>query len=88
MRLSEYGRGMQGKLITAARDLLGLSQAELAARAKISRTTLVNLEKDSGNPTRNSEKAVLDVLKAEGIQFEETAARVGVALVRRKDGDG
>lgn len=87
MRLSEYGSGMQGKLITAARALLGLSQTELATRADISRATLVNLEKDTGNPTRNSEKAVLDYLKGEGIQFEETADRIGVLLVRR-DGDG
>ncbi len=73
---------MRGKLITAARALLGLSQGDLAKRAGISRQTLVNMERDSGNPTRNSERAVVAALETLGVEFEETANRSGLSAPR------
>ena len=82
-----YANGMKGKLIAAARALLGWSQQELATRAGVSRQTLVSLERDSGNPTRSSETAVVNVLLAEGIEFEETPTRISAALVKRRSSD-
>lgn len=78
LNLIAYTNGMRGKLIAAARALLGISQGDLAKRAGISRQTLVNLERDSGNPTRNSERAVVKALESCGVEFEETASRSGV----------
>jgi DNA-binding XRE family transcriptional regulator len=79
-----YIEGMQGKLITAARALLGMSQRELSEKAKVSRPTLVSLEGDKGNPTRNSERDVIAALEAAGIVFEETGERIGVYLKRSR----
>lgn len=75
-----YPLDMQGKLIAAARILLGMTQEELTKRSGISRQTLVSLERDSGNPTKGSEKKVIDVLASEGISFEDTPARLGLFL--------
>lgn len=80
-----YAEGMQGKLISAARALLGWSQERLAEQADVSRQTLVSLERDTGNPTRTSERAVVAALEAEGIAFEESPSRIGVFLNRKSD---
>jgi transcriptional regulator with XRE-family HTH domain len=81
MDLASYADGMQGKLIAAARSLLGWGQVELARRAEISQPTLRALENETGNPTRASEQKVLTVLRAKGIQFEEAPGRISVSLV-------
>ena len=83
MSIIGYANGMKGKLIAAARALLGWSQQELALRAGVSRQTLVNLERDSGNPTRSSETAVVNTLVSEGREFEEAPGRISAALVKR-----
>ena len=75
-----YAKDMQGKLIAADRSLLGMSQTELAAKAGVSRPTVTSLEHDTGNPTRASERRVIDVLEAEGVSFVETPERIGVFL--------
>jgi len=81
----EYVKGMEGKLITAARALLGWSQDDLAKRAKVSRPTLAGIEREDGNPKRATERAVVSALEAEGIAFEESPDRVGVFLKRKSD---
>lgn len=78
----EYGKGMEGKLIAAARALLGWKQDRLAEEAGVSLPTLRGIEKN-GNPKRATERAVVDVLEAEGIAFEESPDRVGVFLKRK-----
>ena len=78
-----YASEMQGRLIAAARSLLGWSQDELARRANIARKTLVGIERETGNPKRASEHAVVEVLEGEGVRFEETSERITVSLVRR-----
>jgi DNA-binding XRE family transcriptional regulator len=80
-----YAESMQGKLISAARALLGWSQEHLAQQADVSRQTLVSLERDTGNPTRTSERAVVAALEAEGVSFEESPHRIGVFLKRKSD---
>ena len=74
-----HSTDMQGKLITAARSLLGWSQDRLAERARISRKTLIGMERD-GNPTRLSEEKVVRVLEGEGCVFTENGEGVGVFL--------
>lgn len=84
MTVLSYANDMQGKLIAAARSLLGMSQEELCRRANVSRQTLVSLERDSGNPTRSSERKVVDILESDGVVFEETGERIGVYLKRSR----
>ena len=83
MAVIGYANEMQGRLIAAARSLLGWSQDELARRANIARKTLVGIERESGNPKRASERAVVEILEAEGVRFEETSERITVSLIRR-----
>ncbi len=78
-----YATDMQGKLIAAARGLLGINQTELAERAGISRKTVLALEQDTGNPTRASERAVVEALESAGVHFEESPGRIGVWLARK-----
>lgn len=79
-----YTDDMQGKLIIAARALLGMSQQDLCAKADVSRPTLGSLEGEKGNPTRDSERAVIAALEGEGVVFEETGDRIGVYLKRSR----
>jgi DNA-binding transcriptional regulator YiaG len=59
----------QGRYITAARAVLGLSRAELAGLAKVSISTLHAWETAKHSPVHNNRKAVLNVLEARGIGF-------------------
>lgn len=81
-----YADGMEGKLIAAARALLGWNQDLLAEKAGITRPTLMGVEKN-GNPKRDTERAVVEALEAEGIAFEESPDRVGVFLKRNRPQD-
>lgn len=75
-----YWGEMNGKMLIAARNLLGWSQAELATRAKISRATLVSLETGSGDPRRSSLDRVVATLSDAGVEFTEMPGKMSVAV--------
>lgn len=55
--------------IRAARGLLGWSQAELAARAGLSLTSINNIEVGTKSPRSKTLETIQKVLESEGIQF-------------------
>jgi transcriptional regulator with XRE-family HTH domain len=65
------GNEISGRQIAAARALIGLSQEELARKAKISTATLIRMEPISGEAVEliNEFAAVGAVLEAAGIEF-------------------
>lgn len=74
-----------GRQIAAARALLGLGQAELAAAARLSVPTLRRMESSDGEATgyANNVEAVRRALESAGVQFiSETGGGLGVILRR------
>lgn len=71
------GNMVTGRLVVAARGLLGWGQAELAERAGIRRQTLAELEGDVRRPQARVRDAVLAVLDAEGIRFISVGTAAG-----------
>jgi len=69
---------MIGRQVKAARDLLGMSQAELCAACGISRSTLVDIERETGDPRRSNLKAVEDYLRSRKIRFSEERGVIGL----------
>jgi DNA-binding XRE family transcriptional regulator len=68
--------------IRAARALLGWTQADLAAKAGISLTTLNVIERDKSNPLSSSMNAIERALTGAGIVFLNSDAP-GVRLMSR-----
>lgn len=62
---------MTGRQISAARSLLGMTQAELAAAARISIPTLKRIEAQTGNANAmlNNLLAIRVALESQGIEF-------------------
>lgn len=58
-----------GKHILAARDLLGLTQAQLAEVAGVTEKTIMNFEKGHHEPRPETVEAIRDALVARGIEF-------------------
>jgi transcriptional regulator with XRE-family HTH domain len=58
--------------VRAARAVLGLKQSELAKRAGLTQKSIHRIEQGADYPRRSTVIAVEQVLKAEGIEFEET----------------
>jgi DNA-binding transcriptional regulator YiaG len=76
---------LSGRQIAAARTLLGLGQAELAAAASISVPTLRRMEASDGAATgyANNVEAVRRALESAGVQFiPENGGGLGVRLRR------
>jgi len=69
---------VNGRLIAAARTLLGWDQSELAQRASIRRHTLAALEGDVRRSQARVREAVLDVLIGAGIRFVKVSEAAGV----------
>jgi transcriptional regulator with XRE-family HTH domain len=69
-----------GRQIAAARALLGMNQAELAAIARISVPTLKRMEAATGAAPgmANNVDAVIRSLEAAGIRFSRSEDTVGV----------
>ena len=65
--------------IRGARAMLGLSQAELANRAGISKTGLTNIERGASDPKASTLKAIQRVLEQAGVEFTN-GSRPGVRL--------
>jgi transcriptional regulator with XRE-family HTH domain len=70
--------------LRAARVMLGLSQAEVAARASLSVPTIKRAEADTGiRVSEDVRAAIRSVLEASGIEFTDGEAP-GVRLRRKK----
>jgi transcriptional regulator with XRE-family HTH domain len=70
--------------IRGARAMLGLTQAELARRAGISKTGLNNIESGSSDPKASTLRAIQQVLEAAGVEFiSENGGGPGVRLRKR-----
>jgi DNA-binding XRE family transcriptional regulator len=66
----------------AARGLLDMDQATLAASASVSRNVIIDFEKGRRVPTRNNLSAIRHVLEAAGVIFTNGAAP-GVRRTRK-----
>lgn len=75
---------VNGRLIAAARTLLGLDQLELAERAGIRRHTLAALESDARRSQARVREAVLDVLEGAGVRFVDIDGARGPVLSVRE----
>jgi transcriptional regulator with XRE-family HTH domain len=67
----------------AARGMLGMDQATLAAAASVSRNVIIDFEKGRRIPTRNNLQAIRHALEAVGIAFTNGDAP-GVKLKGKK----
>lgn len=72
------GDMVTGRLIIAARGLLGWGQAELAERAGIRRQTLAEMEGGIRRPQARVRDAVLAALEQEGIRFISVGGMLGL----------
>ncbi|WP_332119868.1 helix-turn-helix transcriptional regulator [Azorhizobium caulinodans] len=73
---------VNGRLIAAARALIGWEQQELAEHAGIKRQTLADMEGDVRKPQARIRQAVLNVLQLHGVRFVEVGGADG--LIRSK----
>lgn len=64
--------------IKAARELLGLTQTDLAAAAGLSLRTIATIEAGRGNPQLETVHSLLGALSKRGIRFSSEAGLVGV----------
>lgn len=60
---------ISGKQITAARDLLGITQVELAAAAGLAEKTVFRFEAGQAEPHRASLDKIVTELERRGIEF-------------------
>lgn len=60
---------ISGKQVTAARDLLGITQAELAQAAGLSMDTVFSFEAGQTNPYPRSLEKIVSELERRGIEF-------------------
>jgi transcriptional regulator with XRE-family HTH domain len=65
--------------------MLGISQTELAERAKVARQTIVDFERGARTPYPNNLTAIRTALVAAGVEFiPENGGGVGVRLKERR----
>lgn len=81
---TRYTIGMDGRQIRAARALLGWTQGQLCARAKISRPTLNDLENDTGDPRRSSIQSVEDAFRAEGVILSDDGQTLTIRAPKKR----
>lgn len=79
---------VSGRLIKAARALLGWSQGDLAERAGISRSALARLEFGGSDIRVSTVNAVVDALERNGLEIlqESNARGEGVRLLKPRKG--
>lgn len=71
---------VNGRLISAARALLGWDQVQLAERAGIRRQTLADMEGEVRRPQARIRDAVLAALEGEGVRFIAVDKAFGLVL--------
>ena len=84
--MSEKDQKLLGRQIAAARALVGMSQADLAARSNISVPTLKRMEASTSAATglANNVAAVRTALRDAGVDFiAENGGGAGVRLRKR-----
>jgi hypothetical protein len=77
---------LSGRQLASARTLVGLGQAEVAARANVSIPTLKRMEASEGAVTgmQNNVDSVVRALEAAGVEFiPENGGGAGVRLRKR-----
>ena len=70
---------ISGKQVTAARDLLGITQVELGAAAGVSHMTVFRFETGQAEPQRASLSKIQAELERRGIEFTNGTG-IGVRL--------
>ena len=70
---------ISGKQVTAARNLLGITQVELATAATVDPSTVLRFELGQIEPQRGSLKKILNELERRGIEFTKGTG-IGVRL--------
>lgn len=70
---------LSGKHVSAARDLLGITQAELAAAVGIERKTIARFEAGLADPYRENIEKIQHELERRGIEFSNGDG-IGVRL--------
>ena len=74
---------LRGKQVTAARDLLGITQAELAEAAGLATQTIFNFEAGKTEPQASNLKKIQAELERRGIEFSNSDG-MGVRLIFAK----
>ncbi len=79
-----------GRQLAAARTLVGLTQADVAARSNLSVPTLKRMEASEGPVTgmQNNVDAVIRALESAGIVLLSTEKGEGVLLLHQADQPG
>lgn len=70
---------ISGKQVKAARDLLGITQAELSEATGLTRNTISNFEAGTADPYQTSLDKITEELERRGIEFSNGTG-VGVRL--------
>ncbi len=70
---------VSGRQVAAARDLLGLSQAELAALVGVVRETVARFENGLAEPSPKTLSKITEELERRGIEFTNGSG-IGVRL--------
>jgi predicted transcriptional regulator len=73
------------RLLAAARVLVGLSQRELAALARIGTSTIARYEAGLSDLRGSSFDAILTVLRQRGIRFVDSTDEIAMGIVMLRD---
>lgn len=74
---------LRGRQVTAARDLLGITQAELAEATGLATQTIFNFEAGKTEPQASNLKKIQAELERRGIEFSNSDG-MGVRLIFAK----